>query len=514
MKKHIKVMMLLIVFGIIMVGCSNNKDSGESNEGSSEDPAEIVYGTVTDAPGLSPIDTNDSVTSDVTIQVYETLFILDPETSEVQPLLAESYETPDDNTWEIKLKEDVEFHDGTPFNAEAVKYTFDQILDPERAAPRASLLAPIDTVEVKDEYTVVINTKDPYGPMLAALSHTNAAIVSPTADEEGDINKHPVGTGPFVFDEWIQGDEIILKKNENYWREPAQLDKVTYKVVPDISTAISMLETGTIDFIVNFPSDHLSRIESMDGVEVEKAEGARVSYFGFNMEKEPFNDLNFRQAVAHGIDQEAYVNQLNGLGVHNESVIGPKLFGYNEADQEESYDYDPEKAKQIVEENGFTGTEFTALVSDTENYMKMAEIVQYQLNEIGLNMQIESLEWGTFLDTVRDGEFETYFLGWANSTADGSELLYPNLHSDNSGSTNYPRYNNEEFEKLVEGSRSSVDQDERAKLLSEANVIAIKDAPWIIMEHDTVTAAYNESVEGLIVSPTSTWMLYNVSKNE
>ncbi|ASK62156.1 glutathione ABC transporter substrate-binding protein [Virgibacillus phasianinus] len=507
--RYFLLMTFLLIAVFAIAGCSD-KSSGE--KGSSDAPAELTYATTTDAAGLSPIDTNDSVSSNVTYQIYETLFTQNPETMEIEPLLAESYETPDDNTWVIKLREGITFHDGTPFNAKAVKYTFEQIKDPERAAPRASLLAPIESIEVKDEYTVVLKTKEPYGPMLAALSHTNAAIVSPTADKEGDINKNPVGTGPFVFEEWVEGDHITLKRNEDYWRDPAKLEKVTYKVVPETSTAISMLETGEVQFIDALPSDQLPRIESIKGVEVQKTPGTRVSYLGFNMEKAPFNELKFRQAVAYGVNQKAYVKQLNGLGTYNESIIGPKVFGYNEAAKDEGYPYDQEKAKKMIEENGYGGENITLLVANRDNYMKMAEIVQSQLTEIGLNVEIETMEWATFLETARKGDYQMTFLGWANSTADGSELLYPNLHSDNIGSSNFSRYSNDAFDKLVEASRSTVDQDARKEKLNEANSMAIKDAPWIVMEHGSVTAAYDKSVNGLVVDPTGKWSLYNVSR--
>lgn len=272
-----------------------------------------------------------------------------------------------------------------------------------------------------------------------------------------------------------------------------------------------MLETGEIDFIDNIPSDHLSRLESMDGVEVAIEEGTRVSYLTVNMEKAPFNELEFRQAVAHAVDQEAYVSQLNGLGVYNESVIGPNVFGYNEEAQEYGYEYNPEKATQIIEENGYADQPITLLVANRENYLKMAEIVQQQLTDVGLKVELETMEWASFLDTTRVGDYEMTFLGWANSTADGSELLYPNLHSNNIDGSNSTRYNNPEFDQLVEESRTTVNQEVRKEKLHEANVLVMQDAPWTVMEHGSVTAAYDESVTGLEIDPTGQWSLYEVS---
>ena len=514
MKKNlIKSLAILFTLSLVLAGCSGksgNKASGSSSGGAVAQ--EITYASTADAAGLSPIDTNDQPSTNVIAQVYETLFTLNPKTMEPEPLLAESYENPDPNTWVIKLKKGIKFHDGTDFNAEAVKYTFEQIKDPNRAAPRASLLAPIDSIDVQDEHTVVIKTKEPYGPMLAALAHSNASIVSPTADKKGDINKNPVGTGPFKFVEWVPGDHVTLTRNDDYWKKPAKLKKVTFKVVPEASTAISMLQTGEVQFIDAIQSDLLSRVKSLKNVNLKISEGTRVSYLGFNMDKAPFNELPFRQAVAYGVDQEAYVKQLNGLGEYNESIIGPKVFGYNEKAKEAGYPYNPEKAKQIVKEHGYSSTPITILVGNTGNYMKMAEIVQSQLSEIGLKVKIESMEWGSFLDAARTGNFEMTFLGWANSTGDGSELLYPNLHSNNIGSSNNVRYNNPEFDKLVDESRSTVDQEVRKQKLNEANLMVIKDAPMIVMDHGMVSVAYDKSVSGLTVDPTGLWYLYNVSR--
>ncbi|MBM7585895.1 peptide/nickel transport system substrate-binding protein [Bacillus pakistanensis] len=507
MKKWLVAMVALMV--VLATGCSSSSSSG-GNSGGGDVPQEITYASTSDVVGLSPILTNDSVSSNVIEQVYETLFTRNPETMEIEPLLAESYETPDDKTWVIKLKKDITFHDGTDFNAEAVKYTFDKFMDPNTAAPRASLLEPVESVTVVDDYTIEIKTKYPYGPLLAALSHTNSAIVSPKADQAQDLMKEPVGTGPFKFVSWTPGDQVVIEKNEEYWQGAPKLEKATYKVVPEITTAISMLQTGKVQFIDAIPTEQLKRVESLKNVEVTKKEGTPVYYMGFNMEKEPMTNPEFRKAVAYALDREAYVNKLNGLGTKGNSVIGPKVFGYDESADGEGYEHDLDKAKELVKSNNFGELELQILVANRDSYMLMAEIAQSQLKEAGLNVSIETMEWGTFLDTARDGKYDMTFLGWSNTTADGSELLYPNFHSDNIGSSNRVRYNNPEFDQLVNETRENVDQEVRAKKLQEANQLLVKDAPVIVMNHGVVTAALDKSVKGLELDPTGQWSLYKV----
>lgn len=505
---------IFLLFGTVLSACSSSdSSSGSSSSGKSKGdvPQELTYASTTKAVGLSPIMTNDSVSSRVIEQIYDTLFVRDPKTMEIKPSLAESYDTPDDTTWVIHLRKGVKFSDGTPFNAEAVKYTFDKFRDPKTAAPRASLLEPIKDITVKDENTVVIKTKKPYGPLLAALAHTNASIVSPTADKKQDLMKEPVGTGPFKLKDYVPGDHITLEKNADYWKGKPKLDKVTFKVVPDVNTAISMLQTGQVQFIDGIPAEQWERVKSLKNVNTTKATGTPVSYLGFNMKKEPMKDLDFRKAVAYSIDREAYVKQLNGLGIRSNSIIGPKVFGYDESAEKEGYNYDLAKAKELISKHPeWKNKKIKMLVANTPAYMKMGEIVQDQLTKAGLKIDIQTMEWGTFLDVSEQGKYDITFLGWSNSTADGSELLYPNLHSDNIGSSNRSSYSNPEFDKLVEQSRNTVDQDKRKEYLDKANKLAINDAPWIVMDHGVVTAATDKSVKGLQVDPTGQWSLYSV----
>ena len=497
---------VLFVLSLALVGCSSNSSSGGS-AGSAEQ--ELTYATTSKVVGLSPILTNDSVSSTVIEQIYETLFVRDSK-GEIVPHLAESVENSDENTWVIKLKKDIKFHDGTPFNAESVKYTFDKLKDPKTAAPRASLLAPVSSIEVQDEHTVVLKTEKPYGPMLAALTHSNAGIVSPAADKKQDLMKDPVGTGPFKFSEKVNGDDIVLVKNEDYWQKPAKLEKLTFTVVPEVSTAISMLQTGKVQLIDGLAPELMPRLEKIKNVETQKVDGTPVYYLAFNMEKAPMNDLKFRQAVSHAINREGYLKKLNGLGVYSNTFIGPEVFGHPKDDKGPKFDQ--EKAKELVKANGFDKKEVKMLVANTASYMNMAEVIQAQLKEVGIPAKIETLEWGTYLDVSKTGDFDITIAGWSNVTGDGSELLFPRLHSANIDATNLSRYKDAELDKLIDESRSVVDQDQRQEILTKADEYVMTQLPVLPIYHGIASAAYDKSVKGFKMEPTGQWSLYSVHR--
>lgn len=491
-------------------GGSSSNSSSDASEGKTKIPDTFTYASLTDAVGLSPIMTNDSASANVTEHVYETLFKRNVR-NEIEPLLAESYENPDENTWIIKLKKGIKFHDGTDFNAEAVKYTFDKLRDPKTAAPRASLMAPVDTITVVDDYTVEIKTKNPYGPFLAALSHSNAAIVSPTADQKQDLNKEPVGTGPFKFVSWTPGDQVVLEAYSDYRDGAPALKKVVFKVVPEVSTAISMLQAGEVQFIDKVPSEQLSRVQGLKNVNFEKVEGTPEYFLSVNHSNPEFQEPEFKKAIASAIDRDAFVKKLNGLGIRSDSIIGPKVFGYNESADKAGTPYDVNKAKELVKKNGYDKKTLKLLTANRGTYVLMAEVVQAQLAEAGFKVEIETMEWAAFLDTARAGKYDLTFLSWSNVTGDGSELLYPNFHSDNVGSSNMAQLSNPELDKLIDQSRTTTDQEEREKYLNQANELMLKEDTAVIMYHDIVTAALDNKYTGLELYPNGKWDLAKVT---
>lgn len=506
----------LILF--LAIGCNTNDGDGATDgDTDSEAPGEVVEQELTfainaDPVGLSPTGISDINSYQSTYQMYENLFERDIDTGEIVPLLATSYETPDDTTWIFELREDVEFHDGNPFNAESVKYTFEKLVDPETGAPGAHYLEFMEGIEVVDEYTVKMTTKEPTADVLPVLALPTLGIISPEADKNQDLMEDPVGTGPFKFESWSHGDRLVMTKNENYWGEPAQLDKITLINVPDTSTALSMLETGEVDLLGNLEVQNVPRIESMQGITLQQEEGSYSYFYTFNMTKEPMNEKDFRQAIAMAIDAKDYVGQLEGTGFYSPSLFGPGVIDYDESFEELGYEYDPDAARKIIEENGYGEQELTLYTaSDRDAYRRIAEVIQAQLTEIGLNIKIEMMEWGTFLEETAEGEQDMLVIGSSVSMT-GLETMYGFFHSDGIGGNNRSQYSNPELDEIIEEARKTLDDQNRQVIINEAHEKIINDALIVPMYHASNTTAFNESLREVKTLPNGVFKFHGTYK--
>lgn len=504
MKKRFNVIVLAILTMIVLAACGNGNDDTEEAEAEVETDTnveqEMSFATASDPVGLSPVETWDTI-SDLPInQMYERLFERDAETGEIVPQLATGYENPDDNTWVISLQEGIEFHDGTLFNAEAVKYTFEKLVDPEVGAPGAHIMSFMESIEVIDDYTVELTTHEPNPNVLPVLTNRTTAIISPEADQNQNLMQEPVGTGPFKFESWTQGDRLIMTKNEDYWGEEPQLEEITFITVPDTQTAISMLEAGEVQMVDGIEAESMSRLEAMEEIELLQTEGTAVFFYSFNMDKEPMNEPEFRQAVAMGLDIESYISQLEGVGFSSYSLFGPAVLDYDESIEESGIEYNPEEARNIIEENGYGEQELTIYTSDRSNYRRMAETAQAQLSDIGLNVNIEMMEWGTLLDSTSEGDQDMFVLGSSNSM-NGLETLYGYFHSDSVGANNRSQHTDEEFDAIVDEARSTLDDEERQVLINEAHEKVVEEALMVPMHHAVNTLAHHESLDGVELPP-------------
>ena len=478
------------------------------------DLSTLVYGADSDVQGLSPILTNDRVSSNATDQIYDTLFVRDWDTMGIKPSLALSYENPDSLTWVIHLRPNVVFSDGTPFNAAAVKFTFERLLDPKVAAPRASLLNMVDKIDVVNDLTVKITTKYPFGPFPAILTHGNSEIVSPTAVAKyGDLMQNPVGTGAFKLEEWIPGDHITLVRNDSYWGDAPKLDRVIFRVIPEGSTRVGLLQTGEIDFSDLIPTPLFAILKDDPDVTAVAPLGTPIRYLSFNFQRDLFQNLKVRQAIAMAINREDIVSALDGLASASKSIIGPKVFGYDPTAEVFGYNYNPEEAKTLLADAGYPDGFTTALwYGVTGDYPTVAQVIQEQLSKIGVKVELKGIDWATFLDATRNGEQDMFLLGWTNLTADGEELVYPNLHSDNIGGANRAFYSNPMTDELIMASRVNVDQKVRLAALEAANAALITNGAWIALYDQLNILAYNNSVNNLVVNPNQGWSLKGVYK--
>ncbi|MBB6451030.1 peptide/nickel transport system substrate-binding protein [Geomicrobium halophilum] len=473
-----------------------------------------------DATSLDPHLYTDIASMSVAFNLYETLVERD-ENMELQPLLAEDYEQIDELTWEFSLREDVEFHDGEPFNAEAVEVNLERLFDPDIAAPRANYLEAISEVEAIDEYTVQIRTEDPFAPLLGHLAHNVGSMISPAAieadaNDEINLEVEPVGTGPFEFEEWDQGNEIVLARNDNYWGDHAYLDRVTFHVVPEIATRLAMLETGETDAVETVEPANTPRVEEMDNAELYTTESFLTMYIGFQTENEPLDDPDVRRAISLAIDNDMIIDGVyEGYGEPANGPINDLVFGHHP--DAEPVPYDPEEAEQLLAEAGYEdGVTIEMFTSDTnEVSIQISEVVQDMLGEVGVNVELQQMEWGAYIDTLNEGSQDMYILSWSAITADADATLMSLFHSDSQGEAgNRMFYENEDLDQLLEEAREETDEDAREQLYHEAYEILEEDTPMTYLAFQETIEAVGTHVEGFDRWANSRYILEDVYLTE
>jgi len=477
----------------------------------------LIIASGTDAVTLDAHRITDSPSATVSEHITETLFELTPD-GRIVPHLVQSYEVSEDGlVWTLHLRQGIRFHDGTPFNAAAVKYNLERILDPANAVTFRFLISPITSVDVVDEDTVRLTTAAPFAPILAHLTHSSIGMLSPAALERygEDIARNPVGTGPFRLKEWVRNDRIVLERNPDYWGEPPQIDEIVFRVVPEDGARMLMVQTGEADVAVRVPPDMVSVLERDPNVNVVFTPSVRTIYIGFNTyqrpdrPKNPFTDRRVRQAFNYAVDNAA-INEfiLGGMGRPSDAPIAPGIFGYAAIG---GYEYNPEKARQLLAEAGYPNGFRVQFYSPSGRYLKdleVAEAVQAQLAEVGIQAEIVTLEWATYLDVTNrppdENEVPMFLLGWGTVTGDADYGLYPLFHSSQWVPTGSNRafYSNPRVDELLDMARTTPDEAVRRAAYREAMQIIMEDAPWLFLHAETQITAIRTNVEGVIVHPT------------
>lgn len=479
---------------------------------------DLVIAVGTDAVTLDVHAVTDTPTFNVTGHIFETLFVLTPE-GNVAPHLATGYEINDDGTVvSLTLRDDVSFHDGTPFNAEAVKANIERIQDPELANAFATMVSNVHEVEVTGEFTVDFHLPAPFAPLLPHLTHASQAMMAPSNMDNAELHGDPVGTGPFLLDQWARGESLKLVRNDNYWREPTALDSVTFLPISEGTTRIAMVESGAAQVAINVPPQDVNRVDAMDGVTVEKVDSMRTIYIFFNNYREPFTDVRVRQAFNHAIDKQAIVDfVLGGAGRVSDAAIAPGVFGYNATGV---YEYDPERARELLAEAGFPDGMNITLHSPTGRYMQdiqIAEAVQSYLADVGVNAEIITLEWAAYLSEIGRGAEESItqlgLMGWGVSTGDADQGLFNVLHGSQvvPFGSNRSLYSSEGFDELLDAARVETNEDDRRAIYAEALQVAYDEAPWMYLHTERQLVAVADNVEGLDILATERIDTYGVT---
>ncbi|CAM4076017.1 glutathione ABC transporter substrate-binding protein [Lederbergia lenta] len=522
---------LTLVLSIFLAACAGGSDKDADNaddqnkeSGSEEAKAggDLILDVLSDASSLDTHGSNDVVSSNIHANIYESL-VKRNDKNEIEASLAEKWEQSDDVTWEFTLRDNVTFHDGEKFNAEAVKANLDRIRDPKVASPRFFLFEMVKSVDVVDDQTVRITTEYPFAPLLAHLSHNGGGMMSPktiAADYEGMkngkepgavISEQPAGTGYFKFESWETGSQLKLVKNEEYWDTPALVDSVTFKVVPESATRIADLETGYAHIADPVEPNEVKQVNDSDNATVNQKASSSVSYIGFNTEKAPFDDVKVRQAIAMLIDKEEIIEGVyEGIGIQANGPLAPGIFGYNE--DVPVVEHNVEKAKELLKEAGYEdGFKTSIWTNDNQQRMDTAILVQQKLKAANIDVNVEVMEFGAYLEKSAAGEHDMFILGWSNPTGDADYGMYALFHSSQKGNPgNRAFYENPEVDKLLDEGRREADPEKRVELYNQVQEHLVEDAPMVFIHHQEYLTGISNKIDGFEIDTSGIYQLKNV----
>ena len=476
---------LLKVFASIAIAsslaaCGSSSTAGSTGTASSAavsaDNTTMNIELTTAPVGLHPLKTNDSASTFITSQIFETLYRRSEDGTSYEPLLAESLpEFSDDGlTATIHLRKDVKFQDGTPFTADAVAYMIDSLKDENYGSQRPSIVSSINDYTIVDDNTIELHLAYADGVLVAKLAHSNGAIVNPNLDKSQDLLVDPTGagTGPYKYVSSVQGSEYDLTANDDYWGGSPAVKNVKFSVVADEATAVARIQTGEADFYPTLSSDSYSTVSAVSGYTAESEESSSIYYLAYRSQEGTsanplMTNADFRKALIEAVDFESYTSSVLGdSATFDKSIVGPTLVGYTSAMDDAYVAYNPDDAKKIIDDNGWSGQTVTMLTSTRDAHKTAAAYVQDQLSKIGITVNVVSEEWATYLsDAKNDGTFDFCILSWSNVTGDGQQMLEPNFSTANGTRI---KYNNAEFDDLVGKSAETTDLAERQEYMLEA----------------------------------------------
>jgi peptide/nickel transport system substrate-binding protein len=463
--------------------------------------------------------------------VFESLIQLDGNGT-ARPLLASSWETSaDGKAWTFKLRDGVKFHDGTAFDAAAVKFTVDRIIDGSAGGSSSlAFLGPIERAEVVDRLTVRLHFKKPYPALLDGLETGYLAIVSPAAVKKHgkEFGQHPVGTGPYVFESWTRGQQVILKKNPAYaWAPPTMkhqgpgyLDEIVYRFIPEHQTRLATLEKGEVDVIGRAPGPDIGRLreDKRFVVYLNMFKGAPTMFL-VNAAKPPTNEVAVRQAMLYAMNREAVVKAVTfGISTVASGPLKPSIWSYWKG-VEDMYHQDPAKARQLLEQAGWkagsdgirakNGVRLKTIVNvkDDPQALDMLQVMQASFKQVGMELEIRPMALAASEDLARKGENGMTFMDWRGTDPDILTLHY---HSKNIGGWNMGWFKDPAVDKLLDDAREEMNRAKRQKLYEDAQKLIMEQAAMVPLFNQVQPDVSAAVVKGFAFDANTYFVLYDV----
>ena len=467
----------------------------------------LTVGLGSDIANLDPFKSNLFVDRLVQYNVYDSLVTVN-EKLEIQPGLAESWDTSDPKAVVLKLRKGVKFHDGTDFNAEAVRWNIQRILD-DKTSPRNSELSTVASVDVIDPNTVKLALKEPFAPLFSLLVDRAGMIVSPTAAQKGgaDFSRNPVGggTGPFKFVEWKKDERIVLEKNTEYWRKDKDggalpyLDKLTYRPIPNEEPRLANLKTGEIDVSDSAPAKDVESIKKDSNLIYRQLPAFARGGIWLNSNAEPFNNKALRQAVAYAVDREEIQKTVFfDIGVVATGPLAPPHLGFDPAYK--GIQKDTAKAKEKLAEGGkSSGFSFKMFITaGSPQEQLLGELIKDQLSKVGIQADLVQQEFTKIVSDTQAGNFVASNIGWSGRIDPDGDMF---AHFTTNGSFNYGKYSNPEADKALTEGRTTFETEKRKAAYQRANKIIEEDTPYVFIRNGAATQVSTAKVRNYLLMP-------------
>ncbi len=484
----------------------------------------LVVGQVAEPKSLDPHAVTALNDFRILANVYDGLVRYRDGTLDVAPALAERWEISDDGrVYTFFLRDGVRFHDGSAFDAAAVKFNFERMLDPAHPFhhtgpfPLAFFFEAIARVEVVDPLTVRLHLAEPFAPLLSNLAYPAGLMVSPAAVRAhgADYGRQPSGTGPFRFKAWESGRRVMLERNPEHWDGAPALRLLVFRPLADANTRYTELLTGGIDIMVEGPAEIVAALKGDPAFRVLEQSGPHLWYLILETRSGPFADKRMRQAVNLAVDKQALVDSvLRGTATVAAGPV-PQAFGWAHDPDLEPYPHDPDRARALIAEAGAAGAELTLFASEGGSGMldpvAMAVAIQADLAAVGLDVQVRTFEWNSYLARVNEGlagQAEMAEMAWMTNDPD----TLPWLALRSGAAFNSGGYSNPEVDRLIDAGRRTTDRAGRAAIYRELQRLVHDDAPWLFVANWKQNAVATARVRGLALQPSFLLRLQGVRK--